>query len=389
MVQGMVQHQTQAFAEWQDSPQAMLYAAQNVHDAVLTAAVLTHLPPSRLSCIRSMIAPDSLSPCTHPDCKRPKCQGNKLFIVSRSPLKMRIHFPHHKNERKWQKAVIAFDVPTELAEMLFLYLEGPRKVLLQAELMAEETCDTVFMDKRCRPFTSVTFCLYWQNFMRSQGGPALPPSKCRHVFATERCSDDAAPGPSDRGAAMVMGHSTRQWFDWYDVKFHARLAQHAVDAMTLWRNAIMQDAASERLNAIADAALTAATARSDAAADAAATPVALMHATAVQTTVTADAAVTAITACTDDDEDSDADLNTVAKRRCYTICSDSDSECDSQPEPAVQHAALQSVQLSGAAEQHETSAAVEWPQQTEMESDKSEFLSCSSGSDIEVDLELF
>ena len=53
---------------------------------------------------------------------------------------------------------------------------------------------------------------------------------------------------------MVIAHSTRQWFDWYDVKFHAKLAQHAVDAMRLWRNAIMQDAASEQLNAIADAA---------------------------------------------------------------------------------------------------------------------------------------
>ena len=387
MIQGMMQNQTQKLAEWQDSPQAVLQAAQNVHDAVLSAAVITHLPPSRLSCIRSMLAPDSLSPCTHPDCKRPGCQGNKLYITSKSPLKMRIMFPHHKNERKWKKAVIAFDVPSELAEMLLLYLEGPRKVLLQSELMAEETCDTVFMDKRCRTFTVVTFCLHWQSFMRSLGGPALPPSKCRQIFATERCSDDAAPGPSDRGAAMVMGHSTKQWLDWYDVKFHSRLAQHAVDAMTLWRNAMLQDAASEQLNAITDAAITAATARSDAAADAAVTQVALMHATAVQTTLTAD--VTAITACSDDDEDSDADLNTVAKRRCYVICSDSDSECDSQPEPAVQHAAPQSLQLSDAADQHATSAADEWPQQSAMESDMSEFLSCSSGSDIEVDLELF
>ena len=283
--------------------------------------------------------------------------------------------------------MIAFNVPSELAEMLFLYLEGPRKVLLQSELTAEETCDTVFMDKRCTTFTVVTFCLHWKSFMRSLGGPALPPSKCRQIFATERCSHDAAPGPSNTKAAMVMGHHTKQWLDWYEVKFHSRLAQHAVDAMTLWRNAMLQDAASEQLNAITDAAITAATARGDAAADAAVTPVALMHATAVQTTLTAD--VTAITACSDDDEDSDADLNTVAKRRCYVICSGSDSECDSQPEPAVQHAAPQSLQLSDATDQHATSAADEWPQQSAMESDMSEFLSCSSGSDIEVDLELF
>lgn len=77
-----------------------------------------------------------------------------------------------------------------------MYLEGPRKALLQSELLAEETCGTVFMDKRCRPFTSSTFCLHWQDFMRSQGGPALSPFLCRRIFVTERCSDAAAPGPS-------------------------------------------------------------------------------------------------------------------------------------------------------------------------------------------------
>ena len=74
--------------------------------------------------------------------------------------------------------------------------------------------------------------------------------------------------------------------------------------------------AFEQLNAIVDTAITFSKARSDAAANDAVTPFALMHATAVQTTLTADAAVIAITACADDDEDSDANLNTIAKGRC-------------------------------------------------------------------------
>ena len=387
MVSDMTHNQEKVIAEWKQSPQAVLQAAYNVHDAVLSAAVITHLPPSRQSCLRTLLAPNSTSACLHPDCKEPDCQGNRLYLLSTAPLKMKIKLPHHKNERKWNRAVIAFDVPSELAEMLLLYLEGPRKALLQSELLADETCDFVFMDKRCRPFSSSTFCLHWQNFMRSLGGPALAPSICRKIFATERCSDDAAPGPCDRGAAMVMGHSTRQWADWYDIKFHAKLAQHAVDAMTLWRNAMLQRAASQQQSAVTDAVITAVTARSVAAEHVAVTPDALAHATVVDATLT-DAASTA---CFEDSEaeSSDADLNTVAKRRCcnYVISSDSDSECDSQPEPAVQHATPQPAQLSDSAQQQATQAE-QLAEQAEMLSDMAEFASCSSGSDIEVDLEL-
>ena len=384
MVQSLAHNQTQALTEWQQSPESVLQAARNVHDALLSAVIITHLPPSRLSCLRTMQAPDSTSPCMHPDCKTLNCQGNKLYMLSTSPLKMRIKFPHHKNEHRWNRAVIEFDVPSELAEMLLLYLEGPRKALLQAELDAEEVCDTVFMDKRCRPFDASTLCLHWQNFMRSQGGPAMGPSRCRKIFVTERRSDDAAPGPSDRGAAMVMGHSDRQWTNWYDVRFHAKLAQHAVDAMKLWRSAMLHGAAPDQAVAITDAAITAATASVDAAAEVAVTHDALAHATAIDASITAD--TTCINDDDDDDEDTDADLNIVAKRRRRVIFTDSD--CDSQPQPAVQHAAAQPVQHSDDAQQHATQA-IELGQPAEMESDMSEFMSCSSGSDIEVDLELF
>ena len=42
---------------------------------------------------------------------------------------------------------------------------------------------------------------------------------------------------------MIMGHSIRQWHDWYDLSFHARLAQDAVNAMQVWRDAMLQSSA--------------------------------------------------------------------------------------------------------------------------------------------------
>ena len=368
LVQMLTKAQAQSQAEWQQPSQSVVDAARGVHDSVLSAAVITHLPPSRISCLRSMLGPDSPAGCTHPDCKHADCQGNRLYIVSTAPLKLRMKFPHHKNARRWKRAVIEFDVPHELAEMLLLYLEGPRQTLLQYQLLAEEPCVTVFMDKHCRPFTSSTFCLYWQNWMRSQGGPPLSPSICRQIFVTERRSDGAAPGPCDRGAAMVMGHSTRQWNDWYDIKFHAKLAQHAVDAMQTWRAAMLQghDAAARTATASNPDMTGAATAQNaqDAQANAA----------------IIDAAITA--AASSHDEATSAGMP-AAKRGRIEMCSDSDIESCSQPEPAMQHAA----QLGQVTETGTTQAA-QSAQQAELESDTSEFMSCNSGSDSEIEVEL-
>ena len=144
--------------------------------------------------------------------------------------------------------------------MLFLYLESPRKALLLSEMLAEETCDTVGLWISAANLNRGLIMCALAKF-HAQPRRSKLPSKCRQIFVTERCSNDTVTRPSDRGAAMIMGHSTRQWLDWYGVKFHARLALHAVDAMTLERNAMLQDAASEQLNSITKAAITATTAR--------------------------------------------------------------------------------------------------------------------------------
>ncbi len=68
----------------------------------------------------------------------------------------------------------------------------------------------------------------------------MSPSMCRQVFVDERASNTAAAGPSNQGTAMVMGHGEQQWHKWYDMQFHPRLAQDAVNSMQLWRTAMLQ-----------------------------------------------------------------------------------------------------------------------------------------------------
>lgn len=232
--------QTHSQVGWHKTGSSM--QAREVHDAILACVMITHLPPLRLSMIRSMLytAPDeACTPCKHPDCRRADCEGNRLYVESTSPLRLRMKFPHHKNENKWKHAVIDFIVPEELAELLHMYLEGPRRQLMCS------TCSTVFMDLQGRPFDiSSSFCSYWQRFLVSHGAPALNPSICRQIFVVERMSEGAAVGPSNRGAAMVMGHSVKQWHDWYDLKFHSRLAQDAVNSMQDWRQSLLDGEAA-------------------------------------------------------------------------------------------------------------------------------------------------
>ncbi len=157
-----------------------------------------------------------------------------------SPLRMRIQLPHHKNACKWGQASIEFDLPDQLAELLYTYLGQPRRALLDHHLLIGQSCPYVFMDMHGRGFAGAVLTLYWQKWLVLQGGVSMNPSMCRQVFVDERASDSAAAGPSNQGAAMVMGHSEQQWRNWYDMQFHPRLAQNAVNSMQLWRTAMLQ-----------------------------------------------------------------------------------------------------------------------------------------------------
>ena len=215
--------------------------SRDIHDAALAAMTFSHLPPIRLSCIRSLVVPTYAGHCLHLDCKEPSCQGNRLYTVSESPLLMRIKLPHHKNARKWGKAVIVFDLPSDLAQLMHTYLGEARKALLDYHLLIGDTCPYVFMDMHGRGFLdAAVLTLYWQKWLVSRGGVPMNPSMCRQVFVDERQSHTAAAGPSNQGAAMVMGHSIKQWDKWYDMQYHPRMAQNAVDGMQSWRAAMLQ-----------------------------------------------------------------------------------------------------------------------------------------------------
>ncbi len=217
-----------------------MQTSRQLHDAALGSVTFSHLPPIRLSCIRGLVAPSYKGPCLHPDCKLPGCEGNRLYIITLSPLLMRIQLPHHKNACRWGQGSMMFDLPAELTELLYTYLGEPRRALLDHHFLIGQSCPYVFMVMHGRGFAGAVLTLYWQKWLVLQGGVSMNPSMCRQVFVDDRASNTAAGGPSNQGAAMVMGHSKQQWRKWCDMQFHPRLAQNAVNSMKLLRTAMLQ-----------------------------------------------------------------------------------------------------------------------------------------------------
>ena len=220
-----------------NSQGATAAACRTLHDAVLACMLFGYLPPVRLSCIRTMTHPKYHGPCLHPDCNNEACRGNRLIVRSRSPLQLCMDLPHHKNVSSWGYKAINITVPSGLAELLYKYIGLPHQVLTQH---LPEACPFVFVNRGGQGFEDSQLCTYWSAWLTAQGGSAMPPSKLRQVFVGERRSNARVAGPTDAGAARVMGHSPDQWTKWYDVHFHNRETQNAVDAMSAWRQELMQ-----------------------------------------------------------------------------------------------------------------------------------------------------
>ena len=222
--------------------------ARDLHDVVMACTMFGHLPPMRPMCLCSILHPDYKGACLYPECKRQGCLGNKLVIITKDPLKMHLQLPHHKNEGSWNSEVIHFDIPDELAQLMFLWAEGGHQDVCDHLLLLEDPpCPFLFMNTRGKGLTTKVFGKWWRAWVKDHGGAVqLPPSKTRHIFVDERTSEDCVPGPSNKGAAMAMGNSLATWDRHYNLQkhFHAKEAQAAVSAMTTWRKHMLDKAAA-------------------------------------------------------------------------------------------------------------------------------------------------
>jgi hypothetical protein len=157
---------------------------------------------------------------------------------------------HHKSV-DIHSGIGPFSLPSDLdAELLHPYLAWGLPTLTQA-LSAEHSY--LFMDSKGRPFTSYTYSTYWKALLSRAGMQTpFPPQKLRHIFVGERRGPDRMEGPTDKGAAMLMGHQLAMWDKVYDVHFKDRETQQAVDAMGTWRIGLLSAPLEEQQRRLED-----------------------------------------------------------------------------------------------------------------------------------------
>lgn len=215
--------------------------ALDIMQAVVFSFLWGHLPPSRVGCILSMHTPDFQGPCTNPDCKNPiQCLGNRIFYHDNQ---LYLHLPHHKVEATWgHRAPQPFPLPASMLPFLQQYLGWAREYLLQEMQLPEGNSHLLFFHPWNRvAFTTNSFNPWFKKMLVSLGASQsmnLNPHKLRYIFVGERRSGQAVAGPCEPAAAMMMGHSHKQW-DLYEGRYWDRTVTQCLKDMVTWRHALV------------------------------------------------------------------------------------------------------------------------------------------------------
>lgn len=171
------------------------------------------------------------------DCRHGStCQGNRLeWVPESNKSKLRVCVVHHKNENRWDYLPITFVAPSSLTHMLMPWIKTGHSMVAgrgQRVLFPHAASGDAQ--------TNVNLSQWFQQILcEFQFSPKFPPSQLRHIFVDERCSAEAVGGPSNTGAARIMGNSVERWAISYDRNLHKREVQAAADAMEGWREELL------------------------------------------------------------------------------------------------------------------------------------------------------
>ena len=236
LLQLLMQHKAAAECAYAAEEVLLPEQARELHDIALLCMMFGWLPPPRSSCIRTLCPPWHRGPCTNPDCSKPDCWGNRIYVRGTGDNRaLKIHLPHHKSARVW--GPIEYDLPAELSVLLCLYLCKAYRVL-RDEHGGQHPF--MFMDNNGQAFQSGSFSLHFKSALQARGGADMSPHTLRHVFVVARMQRTSPQGPVDQaGAAYCMGHDPSQWQLTYDLGALQSKAQAAIEGMAVWRRELM------------------------------------------------------------------------------------------------------------------------------------------------------
>lgn len=165
----------------------------------------------------------------------PTCKGNRLeWVKDSNQQELKVSFPHHKCEGKWDYMPIEFVAPPSITHALMPWVTAGHKQI------APNQRHLFVMANSGLPMAAMNLSQWFSELLAKFSMPfKFPPSKLRHIFVDERCSAEHVTGPSNKGAARVMGNSVERWAISYDRNLHTREVQIAVDSMEQWREQLL------------------------------------------------------------------------------------------------------------------------------------------------------
>lgn len=199
------------------------------------------LPPMRPSVVLQLLRPEYRGPCRHPSCQRPEgCMGNRLSWLDPARQHLQLTAVHHKSARHGG-GPISFRLPADLALLVRAHLQ--RGVAIMARCSEQRPPWVFFNHNSCKQLLPQQASQAFAGVFPGNVQHLVPsPQQCRATFVGERRQPEAGVGPSEVGAAAVMGHQPAMWSHTYDRMYRARQAQTAVDGMAAWRQGLVQRA---------------------------------------------------------------------------------------------------------------------------------------------------
>ena len=175
------------------------------------------------------------------------CRGNTLTFGQSGEVKGLL-LTHHKTAAVLGRALALPQLPEEVLELLQLYLNHCRPLLVM-HLSAADAPRTLFLSKGTRNMTSQGVSGYWKDHVLPAldlNSVSFPPQRLRHIFVEERLSGGSqpTPGPAHADAALMMGNSLQTW----ELRYHLDRDQARLDrlgqGMYVWRAHLLGQSAA-------------------------------------------------------------------------------------------------------------------------------------------------
>ncbi len=220
---------------------ATIEHAREVHDMGLASFLAgAHIAPSRSHVLGTLKHPDFKdTACTFSNCDIRGCKGNIMIRLQGGGLKLIL--PHHKNYDRWHKAVLSFELPEQLVQVL-QPLVGWGSHMLRNQQVASVRHEYIFMshDGRSSDHPSELFVKIVQNLCHDKD-LHITCRMVRSIFVEMVREVPSSLGMQglESGMAMHMGNSFDAWNKSYDLAFKHRDVNVAIKGMQSLREFLL------------------------------------------------------------------------------------------------------------------------------------------------------